>query len=219
MKITRAPWLAVVVFLAALPASARELRFGVVGGGTFTKIPGIGAGVVSEGAVTALSVKRLSGFSAGGAFELGFAIGSLRLEPRYIQKGTTFTVTATDRRTNVAATSSGDVEMTYVDVPLLFRSEFLKSKPVQIYMMSGVGPNFLIEAKVGSRDVKGSFKDVEMGVISSLGLMRKTDRALLSADIRLASTINRLDKGTDPKAKVRSTGIQFVISIVFNAKK
>jgi len=211
---------AFLVCISAMPAAAAEFRFGLVGGPTFQKLNLASETKVSEGDVVAAKTKRKTGFSGGAALEWGFGdLGTLRLEPRYVQKGSSNDLTVRPR-TGANLTRTVELKTEYVDVPLLYRSEFFKKKPTRLYLMSGIGPNFLVRAERDGSDIKSEFKSVELGVISSLGLIHRSgDKVIVGVDVRLSSSLTRIDKSTDPKApKIRNTGIQVVASLIFPKK-
>ena len=225
MRTRQSAWLlgAVVSLAAATPGSAAEMRFGVIGGAVFAKVPALPANVVGLGPGQTYVAARRTGFTGGGAVEWEISnIGTLRVEPRFVQKGSEFDRFIADRATGKpsgAAVSSGEVILSYLDVPAMFRSEYLKKKPVQIYVMTGIGPNFLLSAKSGGRDVKNSFKGVEFGLVSCVGLMRKTDRVHVSLDFRIGTTFigTRIDDPAQTN-KSKNNSYQTTIGLTFPKK-
>jgi hypothetical protein len=201
--------LATVIASFAVPASAAEFRVGVVAGGVSAKIPAVPLSVTDLRGGQRADVSRRTGFTGGGAVEWGFGdLGNLRIEPRFVQKGTEFDVVTVATGARVA----NEAALSYLDVPIMYRSEYFKKRSVRVYVMSGIGPNFLLSAKVGNRDVKDNFKGTELGLVSCVGFNTNVGQSLLSLDFRLGASLLRIDKGSgDPKSK--NSSFQLVLGI------
>lgn len=215
MKVPATALLGVALSLPiAGTAAGGEVRVGVVAGGTLSRLGSSSAATAGE-LLFKETIKFRGGFTAGGALEIGAGQwGTVRIEPRYVEKGSKFTLDVQAPR-QPRQTISSSLKLGYIDVPIMLRTEFFKSKPAQFYMMSGIGPNFLASAKADGEDVKDELKSAELGIVSCFGVIRHTKGGTkLLADIRLSSSLTRIDKGTGKEGKTKGTSLQITFSVV-----
>jgi hypothetical protein len=205
---------ALVIAGAALPAAAQDEaknRFGFVAGFNASQITGYVPDIPNLGSYT---VSRRNGLAIGGVYEhsLG-AFGFLRIEPKYIQKGGDIEVGV--YAGNRLVTSSGQLALDYIDVPIMLRAVYFKRKPwaVKPLVQVGVGPNFLLKAKFEGHDVKSDFKSVEWGLTSAFGITGKIGNAEWTADFRFVSSLSRIDDGAPDK--VKNSGMGGTLSFTF----
>lgn len=208
----RAPWFWTVIVFTTLAgsASAAEKRIGLVGGGLFDKLPALaGPTIVHEEVSEQPANKRRFGVLGGAIFELVFGdFGAMRLEPKFLRKGTDLTVTLKASGTRL----SGPVDLDYVSVPLMFKSTIFRRKPVNVVLLSGIGLDYLFRARYQGQDIKDDFKATDLSVSSRAGFQGKVgEHGLIGAHFMIGASLLRIDKKQPGQGKLKNGGIGFAV--------
>jgi hypothetical protein len=215
MRKARSCWTVVLVLSTAGSASAGEKRIGLVGGALSSQLAALsGSTIVDQELREQPANKRLLGVMGGVIFEIGVGnVGAIRLEPKYVRKGTELTVTLRQSGERL----SGPVELDYVSVPLMLRSTFFTKGTVNLVLLSGIGADYLVRARYQGLDTEEDFKSVEVGIASRIGVQGKVgERGLLGAHFTLASSLFRIDKTQPGQAKLKNGGFGFVVEYTFS---
>jgi hypothetical protein len=212
---------ALALMITALPAAGQDdvakNRFGFVAGVNAAKLGGFTVTAQEfPGGVLSVQASRRWGMQIGGIYEHSIgAFGFLRIEPKFVQKGSKLDVgTKVGTTTSVLST---EIDLSYIDVPIMLRSVYFQKKGqdwfARPFIQVGVGPNFLLSAKFEGEDVKSAFKSLEWGLTTTIGLTGKVGKAEWSADFRLLSSLARIDDGA--ASKVKNSGMGGGISFTF----
>jgi hypothetical protein len=206
------------VAMMALPVAAQDegarTRFGFVAG---VNAAALGGYVPNVRQLQTLETSRRVGLQIGGIYEYGLgAFGFLHIEPKFIQKGSKLDVTYKPVG-NVAVTTATQIDLSYIDVPIMLRSVYFQKKGqdwfARPFIQVGVGPNFLLSAQYDGKDVKSEFKSLEWGLTTTIGATGKVGKAQWSVDFRLVSTLGRVDDGA--ASKVKNSGMGAGVSFTF----
>jgi hypothetical protein len=215
---------ALALTTTALTATAQDdvakNRFGFLAGVNASKLGGY-VPIDVYPTLTKTETPRRSGMAIGGVFEhsLG-SFGFLRIEPKYIQKGSKLTLTTAVG--TASTTSSTELALDYLDVPIMLRSVYFQKRDWAIHpvIQVGVGPDFLLSAKLGGKDAKSSFKSVEWGITAGFGVTGKVGKAEWSADFRFVSSLSGVGesvtiRGTTYNDKAKNAGMGGALSFTF----
>jgi hypothetical protein len=206
----RAPWFVsgLVALFMATSAGAAEKAIGVVGGGLWNNMPELLGKTVTNGVFSQSANQSVFGALGGGIFELRWpTFGALRFEPKYMRKGTELWL-----RLLNDDELRGPVDLDYLSLPLLFKVELFKSKPVQLVVISGLSADYLLSAKFEGDDVKDEFESWDFTVTARVGIQGKVgENGVLGAHFNVASSLAGIDKGQPDQAKVKNTGLGFAV--------
>lgn len=200
---------AVALVTSVVPASAQDdfakNRFGFMGGVNAATLGGLS--IVAPAGVTATTPRRW-GLQLGGVYERSIgAFGFLRIEPKYIQKGTKVEI----------GSDKGTAKLDYIDVPIMLRSVYFQKRDWAVHplVQVGVGPNFLLSAKdENGNDFKSEFKSLEWGLTAAFGVTGKMGNAEWTLDFRLLSSLSRIDD-SNAKDKVKNSSMGAAFSVTF----
>ena len=206
----RTPWFVAgsLVLCLATSAGAAEKAIGVVGGGLWNNMPELLGKTVTTGVFSQSTNQSVFGPLGGVIFELRWpTFGAARFEPKYMRKGTELWL----RLVNDDEVR-GPVDLDYISLPLMFKVEIFKRKPVQLVVISGLTADYLLSAKFQGDDIKDAFESWDYTVTARIGIQGKVgDGGVLGAHLNVASSLAGIDKGQPDQAKLKNNGIGFAV--------
>lgn len=156
-----------VLALGAATSWSLPLSFGIKAGVSVSKFTGSDAKALADNLSDSLaSVKSKTDLTGGLFLSLGVG-GAWAIQPEmlYVRKGTSIH----------AANATGDVNLDYLDVPVLLRLNLLPAKsPVVPFVFAGPSINFNVRSKLtgpgGTLDYKDYTKGTDVGFVLGGGI-------------------------------------------------
>ena len=200
-------WVLFFTFLIAIPASA-QVNLGFLGG---INLANVDADPLEE--EWELSSTTVFGFGGVLDFNLNESV-TLRLEPMYLQKGTTI---------DIIETYKIEFNVAYIEIPvmIMYNIGTSETKP---YVMAGptIGHNLSAELKIsgggmsGEDDVKDTISDFEFGLCFGAGVSVPMGNNFIFLEARYSLGLTNInDDPEDPDTEIKTKGIQIFAGITF----
>ena len=186
--------------VSAEEAAKKKMSFGITGGVSMGNWYGSDADFG-----TGASKKTRTGF-AGGVF-VNFALGStFACQPQilYVQKGVKYVVIG----------STMEVEIDYLELPVLFKWEPEMKGNMQPTIFAGPHLGLLLSAKAGGIDVTNQIKSTDFGVTFGAGIGTKMSSGELFLDVRFDLGMSRIGENS-PEVDIKNTAFLVAVGYKF----